>query len=453
MSLADFFDRIGNNFATNFDNGGGQGLASLGAAIASAPRNQWGAGIAQGLGQFKQIADANKKKASLAEALKGVSGGMTPQQQQFLAALEPDQQATILGSQLFKSGGNSWQAKDIDGDGKPDIQVDNGSGKVESYPLSYKDRAYNMMFESGVSPIAPGLGVDPRGNIVPSPTGPATAPPPPPAAPAPMPTARPPVPPQMAQLEANSPAAVPTVPTPVVSAPANNAAPDPAQYIPLAGDALKRMNLGEAAPGKQWAIDKKTLQPLQIEIPGGSPKPTEAQQKAGYLYQEMKTASKLALDDPKALSDYMGFWNGLKRESSKTEFLSSPAAQVYRTAGKQWVTNMLYLKSGAQAGPAEIENNQEIYIPQWGDDPARVEYKKHARDAAESALSGALTPEQKDRANAEVERITLEAKKALAIGNTPPQEAIQYLRMNPKFKADFDEKYGTGAADRYLKVK
>lgn len=100
MSLADFFDRIGNNFATNFENGGGQGLASLGAAIASAPRNQWGAGIAQGLGQFRQIADQNKKKASLAEALKGMPD-LNPLQRMLIENY-PEAAVPQLAENVFK---------------------------------------------------------------------------------------------------------------------------------------------------------------------------------------------------------------------------------------------------------------------------------------------------------------------------------------------------------------
>jgi hypothetical protein len=54
--------------------------SSLGAAIASAPRNQWGAGVAQGLGLFTQAIKEQKRKASLAEALKGASGDLNPLQ-------------------------------------------------------------------------------------------------------------------------------------------------------------------------------------------------------------------------------------------------------------------------------------------------------------------------------------------------------------------------------------
>src|SRR3990167_4429971 len=83
MALADFFGRLGDNFSRNWDAAGPQGLASLGAAIASAPRNQWGTGLAQGLAGFRAEAEKNQKKAKLTEALKGL-GGTTPQQQMLL---------------------------------------------------------------------------------------------------------------------------------------------------------------------------------------------------------------------------------------------------------------------------------------------------------------------------------------------------------------------------------
>lgn len=104
MSLADFFDRIGTNFSNNLSDAGPQGLASLGAAIASAPRRQWGAGLAQGLGGMVQTAQAERKKRSLADALEGAMGGMNPQQAAFAKAVmqsDPSQAVGLIGQQLF----------------------------------------------------------------------------------------------------------------------------------------------------------------------------------------------------------------------------------------------------------------------------------------------------------------------------------------------------------------
>lgn len=139
-SLADFFDRIGTNFSNNISDAGPMGLASLGAAIASAPRNQWGSAIAQGLGGMVQMAQAERKKRTLADALQGAMGDLTPQQKAFLGAIEPDQAAQLVGSNLFKAPTEKWEQIDTNGDGVPDRQRSSLTGKVDDIPLSLADR-------------------------------------------------------------------------------------------------------------------------------------------------------------------------------------------------------------------------------------------------------------------------------------------------------------------------
>ncbi len=402
MSLADFFDRIGNNFATNFENGGAQGLASLGAAIASAPRNQWGAGIAQGLGQFKQIADANKKKASLAEALKGVSGGMTPQQQQFLSALEPDQQAEILGSQLFKEkkdpsgpfAGTGFEASvgNILARGAMDPKFRD----TPEYKLAVADWTKPQFVMGPNGPQIFQRSLPPSGGQTPPVT--------PTAAPRPsMPVTPPPTRTGLTPPPAN---VKPDSPGQFYNPDMHPELYDPSRAPPTAPPAAPNVTI---LPNGQGSI---------TDLGVGS-KPNEAQQKAGQFGQEMKFSSNV-LNDEKQVGEYLSFWNGLKREVNQG-WMQSGTAQRVKGAGHQWVTNMLYMKSGATAPPAEVANNESIYIPQWGDKPEAVAYKKAAREMAEAALMGATTPEQQAKAKQTVDLITARTQEALGMKPDAPK--------------------------------
>lgn len=136
MALSEWLSRAGDRFSTNVDAAGPMGLASLGAAIAGAPRNQWGAGLAQGLAGFSDLAQKNKKKASLAEALKGAMGDFTPQQQAFFSALGPDNVETVLplvAKRLFPEKTEHWT--DL-GNGR---QQNTLTGEIKDTPRSLAD--------------------------------------------------------------------------------------------------------------------------------------------------------------------------------------------------------------------------------------------------------------------------------------------------------------------------
>lgn len=134
MSIGDFLGRVGDNIG----NAPPEAWFSLAQALAGSRDPLQG--LAQGLGGFGQQIAQGKKKASLAEALKGVSGGFTPDQQAFLGALEPDQAANIVGSNLFKAPTEKWEQVDSNGDGVPDRQRSTLSGKIDDIPLSLADR-------------------------------------------------------------------------------------------------------------------------------------------------------------------------------------------------------------------------------------------------------------------------------------------------------------------------
>lgn len=258
MSLGSFLGRVGGSFS----NAPPEAWFGLAQALTSTKRP--GQGLALGLSQFGQSIQENKRKASLAEAMKGAIGGLSPEQAAFLQSMEPEQASGILAQKMFGGGGKSWEAKDLDNDGRPDVQIDSSTGKIEAYPLNVKERAYNMMFEAGVSPVAPGIGVDRRGQIVPMgdqqqpQMRPTMAPD---AAPAPVSSG-------MAQMLDDSAALAPP-PAKVTAEPTGTPAPAEAP-IPLQGDALARMKLPQPDQGKQWALDRKTWLPVQVPAPGAA---------------------------------------------------------------------------------------------------------------------------------------------------------------------------------------
>jgi hypothetical protein len=58
----------------------------------------------------------------------------------------------------------------------------------------------------------------------------------------------------------------------------------------------------------------------------------------------------------------------------------------YKAAALQWSANLLYLKSGATANPAEIQNTWKEYFPQPNDPPEVRKAKADARDAEQKNL-------------------------------------------------------------------
>lgn len=145
MALADFLGRLGNNFQNNIGAINPQGLAQFGMSIASAPRDQWGIGLAQGLGALSQQIGQEKKKRGMAEALKGIGGQFTPEQQRFLDMLDPEQSSQIIGDKLFAAPAARWE--DI-GNNR---QRNTATGEIKDIPLSLEDR--ERLAKSGASSV------------------------------------------------------------------------------------------------------------------------------------------------------------------------------------------------------------------------------------------------------------------------------------------------------------
>lgn len=127
-------------------------------------------------------------------------------------------------------------------------------------------------------------------------------------------------------------------------------------------------------------------------IPGTGKTPTEAQAKSGEFYTRMMGAEN-TLSDKNSSALYMDDSNALARGIG-ADFLQGEKAQVYGTAGLEWLSGLLRKDTGATITPQEISTYGAIYLPEYGDKPERLKYKAAARQRAAEALRAGMTPDQ-----------------------------------------------------------
>lgn len=112
MSLSDIFDSIGGalsrggqNFSDNISNAPPESWFALSQALSSAPRGQFGAGLAQGLAGFSQASMAEQKKKGLADALQSYLPNVPEAQRPLIQAWaqnDPEGALSALAGQAFK---------------------------------------------------------------------------------------------------------------------------------------------------------------------------------------------------------------------------------------------------------------------------------------------------------------------------------------------------------------
>lgn len=116
---------------------------------------------------------------------------------------------------------------------------------------------------------------------------------------------------------------------------------------------------------------------------GGANKPTEGQVRASLLAQGMRDAEQELFNlNP---SSVIGRGAGFVPEAFK-----SGDRKRYEAAAKRWAANLLYIKSGAQAGQDEINSTWQQFFPVPGDTQAEIQQKNRARLQELGAVSTML---------------------------------------------------------------
>jgi hypothetical protein len=197
----------------------------------------------------------------------------------------------------------------------------------------------------------------------------------------------------------------------------------------VATEGLPKGTVAQRSPQGKITVIKKP------DASGGGVKLTEGDKKARVMFASMLNAEKdlakiKGVDTSSGTQIALGS-NPVTRGAQSDEF------RQYKAAGLRWAANLLYLKSGATATPAEIESTWQQFFPQFGDGAGAKQEKAAAR-AQELAAIGNVYGIDSGQSQAPAEQ--------QQGGGQPQQQApsaaIDYLRANPQYRGAFQQKYG-----------
>jgi hypothetical protein len=211
--------------------------------------------------------------------------------------------------------------------------------------------------------------------------------------------------------------------------------------------------------------------------PKGRDKWTEVQSKAANFGNMMVNAdTQLATMSPKGPDgkpmpmenpkNFLGaIRDGIVPGEAVRNVMTPNDTQAYNQIAKQWIRAKLRKESGAAIGVDEMEQEFRTYFPQYGDGPEVLKQKAAARAEATKGMiaeSGGAYGDMFPQTGAAAEASPPVASPPAATQAppvagpvAPSPKAVEFLRgqPTPEIIAQFNAKYGPGAAEKVLSAQ